>query len=45
MGDARIKLKQATVSLGNKKQMQEVKEKLRNLLNDNVADIHINVDS
>jgi hypothetical protein len=30
-------------SLGNKKQVQEIKEKLKNLLSDNNAEIDINV--
>lgn len=30
-------------SLGNKKQVQEIKEKLKNLLNDNHAEIDVNV--
>jgi hypothetical protein len=46
IGDARVYLKRAMdifQSLGNKKQVQEIKEKLKNLLSDNNAEIDINV--
>ena len=46
IGDARVYLKRAMdifQSLGNKKQVQEIKEKLKNLLNDNHAEIDVNV--